>query len=493
MRYRNVAAAADWLCEAFGFEKQTVLTDDAGATMYAQLTFGRALIMLAPVGNSPIEQYMKQPDEIGGAETQSCYFMVADADAHYAAAKAAGAEIVLPVEDDDFGGRGYTCRDPEGHIWTFGTYDPWQGKFPETAAAAPPEAPARRGGRFMRASLVVAALAAVGVGAWFGGTLTQQGAVIPTAQVPKAAASNNAAQEAAEQAFAQLERERSARAMAEAGLAKASEEAAKRVTEAEKAREAAERAVKEARSELEKERKAKGAATVAAQVPPPDLVKRVEDESRAREAAERAVKEARAELEKERAKTTAATATPPSDAAKRLEEAERSAKQARAELEKAQADRVAAEMAKEFALGRAEEEQAAREAAERAAKEARAALERQQAAKPAAAVPAAADGKALADLRRALDEAKKRSADEQKAREAAEQSAKEVREELAKEQKSKAAAWKVVGQLTKQLKQVKSAAGPSGDAADGGVDDDGAKKAKARPRPKKTPDDIPEQ
>src|SRR5262245_61329783 len=80
MRYRDVAAAADWLCAAFGFEKQTVLTDAAGRTLYAQLTFGRALLMLAPVGDSPIEKFMKQPDEIGGAETQSIYFLVSNAD-----------------------------------------------------------------------------------------------------------------------------------------------------------------------------------------------------------------------------------------------------------------------------------------------------------------------------------------------------------------------------------------------------------------------------
>ena len=25
----------------------------------------------------------------------------------------------------DYGGRDYTCKDPEGNVWTFGTYDPW--------------------------------------------------------------------------------------------------------------------------------------------------------------------------------------------------------------------------------------------------------------------------------------------------------------------------------------------------------------------------------
>ena len=40
-------------------------------------------------------------------------------------AKAAGAEIVIDIADQDYGGRGYACRDPEGHLWWFGSYDPW--------------------------------------------------------------------------------------------------------------------------------------------------------------------------------------------------------------------------------------------------------------------------------------------------------------------------------------------------------------------------------
>jgi hypothetical protein len=67
-----------------------------------------------------------QPDEIGGVETQVCYLCVANAHAHYARAKAAGAAIVLDIEHETNRGRGYSCRDPEGHVWNFGTYDPWQ-------------------------------------------------------------------------------------------------------------------------------------------------------------------------------------------------------------------------------------------------------------------------------------------------------------------------------------------------------------------------------
>ena len=51
--------------------------------------------------------------------------IVTDADAIYSQAKAAGAEILLDTKDEDYGGRGFTCRDPEGHLWSVGTYDPW--------------------------------------------------------------------------------------------------------------------------------------------------------------------------------------------------------------------------------------------------------------------------------------------------------------------------------------------------------------------------------
>ena len=135
MRYRDVAAASDWLCVAFGFETHRVVTSKTGAVQYAQLVSGDAMFLLAPVQDAPIDKYMKQPDEIGGAETQSCYLVVDDADAHYHRARDAGAEIILDIQDDDSGGRGYSCRDPEGHIWSFGTHDPWHGKYAKPAPA----------------------------------------------------------------------------------------------------------------------------------------------------------------------------------------------------------------------------------------------------------------------------------------------------------------------------------------------------------------------
>ncbi len=127
LRYRDAPAAIDWLCSVFGFEKQAVYAEPDGTIAHAQLTFGGGMIMLGSVSGTDSEwgRLIKQPDEIGGKETQSAYVVVEDADAVYARAKAAGADILLDIKDEDYGGRGFSCRDPEGHIWSLGTYNPW--------------------------------------------------------------------------------------------------------------------------------------------------------------------------------------------------------------------------------------------------------------------------------------------------------------------------------------------------------------------------------
>jgi uncharacterized glyoxalase superfamily protein PhnB len=125
LRYRNAVAMIDWLCKAFGFEKHAVYAD-RNTVHHAQLAFGNGMIMLGSVDNdSAFGERIAQPDEIGGRETQCCCVVVADCAAHYAQAKAAGAEIMDELETKDYGGSGYSCRDPEGHMWWFGDYDPW--------------------------------------------------------------------------------------------------------------------------------------------------------------------------------------------------------------------------------------------------------------------------------------------------------------------------------------------------------------------------------
>jgi len=129
LRYRNAMAMIEWLCNAFGFEKQAVFAGADGVVMHAQLTFGNGMIMIGSVNNgTPASKLLKQPDEIGGAETQTPYLVVADIDAIYASAKTGGAKIVFDLEERDFGGKTFSCTDPEGHVWHIGSLDPWESK-----------------------------------------------------------------------------------------------------------------------------------------------------------------------------------------------------------------------------------------------------------------------------------------------------------------------------------------------------------------------------
>ena len=126
LRYRDAAAAIEWLCRAFGFERRLVVPGEHGRIEHAQLVLGNGMIMLGTQRDDEFGKLQKTPAEIGGVGTQSPYIIVADADAHHARAVAAGAKVVYALKDEDYGGRGYSCRDPEGHLWSFGTYDPWK-------------------------------------------------------------------------------------------------------------------------------------------------------------------------------------------------------------------------------------------------------------------------------------------------------------------------------------------------------------------------------
>lgn len=124
LRYRDLNRAVDWLGAAFGFELIDWTSDEMGVFQYAELRFGWSTIIIGSLSDPQFSGLMTQPDEIGGAETQICYLVVPDAVAHYERAKAAGANIIAELTTDGGGNQNFSCRDIEGHIWTFGTYVP---------------------------------------------------------------------------------------------------------------------------------------------------------------------------------------------------------------------------------------------------------------------------------------------------------------------------------------------------------------------------------
>ena len=131
--YRDPTAMVEWLCDTFGFRRHHIVKAENGEVRHAELTFGESMITVISVQHSPFEKLVVHPDQMGGAETQTCYLIVPDVEAHHARAKANNAEIIFDVNFEK-GGRGYACKDPEGHLWMFGTYNPRQGLAPTTSS-----------------------------------------------------------------------------------------------------------------------------------------------------------------------------------------------------------------------------------------------------------------------------------------------------------------------------------------------------------------------
>jgi uncharacterized glyoxalase superfamily protein PhnB len=121
LRYRDAAAAADWLEQAFGFERVAAHENEDGSLGHVEMRWGDSMIMFGQETDEAIERFGEH------AGRGWCYVTVDDADAHHDRAAAAGAEIVYGLTDQDYGSRDYSARDPEGNLWSFGTYDPLAG------------------------------------------------------------------------------------------------------------------------------------------------------------------------------------------------------------------------------------------------------------------------------------------------------------------------------------------------------------------------------
>jgi uncharacterized glyoxalase superfamily protein PhnB len=121
IRYRDAPAALEWLKEAFGAEEKAVYRGEDGAIHHAELTIGEGIVMFGQ-HDAAGKLGGGAPDAL--ASTMSLYIVVPDPDSHHARAAAAGATVVRELEDMDYGSREYSVRDPEGNLWSFGTYDP---------------------------------------------------------------------------------------------------------------------------------------------------------------------------------------------------------------------------------------------------------------------------------------------------------------------------------------------------------------------------------
>lgn len=117
LRASDARALIDFLVAAFGFVEVVAYPDDAGGIAHAQLAW--------PAGGGVMLGSVRDPEGDGWAlrpGSTGCYVVTDAPDALFARAAAAGARVVRAVTDTDYGSREFAVADPEGNLWSFGTY-----------------------------------------------------------------------------------------------------------------------------------------------------------------------------------------------------------------------------------------------------------------------------------------------------------------------------------------------------------------------------------
>lgn len=116
--YEDADAAIEWLKRAFGAEEIAIHKGDDGSVEHMELAFEGGVVMGGTKGVGELAS------KVAIGNPTSIYLAVSDPDAHHERAVAAGADVVIPLRDEDYGSRGYSALDPEGNVWSFGTYRP---------------------------------------------------------------------------------------------------------------------------------------------------------------------------------------------------------------------------------------------------------------------------------------------------------------------------------------------------------------------------------
>src|SRR6266700_7598932 len=115
---KDAVKLLDFYKKAFDATEVMRLPGPGGKVGHAEVKIGQGMVMLA---DEMPEMGHKSPQTLGGTPI-TLMFYVADVDAQFARAVAAGGEVKHPLKDQFYGDRSGTITDPFGHIWTIATH-----------------------------------------------------------------------------------------------------------------------------------------------------------------------------------------------------------------------------------------------------------------------------------------------------------------------------------------------------------------------------------
>jgi MerR family transcriptional regulator, thiopeptide resistance regulator len=113
--YEDIRRGHDFLVDVLDLESGGLVEDGNGTVVHGEVRAGNRRIWLHAAAGG-----LSTPNA-SGSRSAGIVVHVADVDAHFARAKAAGAHILREPTDEDYGQREYGVRDPEGHDWYLAT------------------------------------------------------------------------------------------------------------------------------------------------------------------------------------------------------------------------------------------------------------------------------------------------------------------------------------------------------------------------------------
>jgi uncharacterized glyoxalase superfamily protein PhnB len=117
IRYDDAPAAIRFLVDVCGFEESLVVKGDGERVIeHAQLRWPEGGGVMLGTTATTGDHAAFNTERVG------VYVVTDDPDGVCERVKAAGAEIIRDLQDEDFGGRGFSVRDAEANAWTFGSY-----------------------------------------------------------------------------------------------------------------------------------------------------------------------------------------------------------------------------------------------------------------------------------------------------------------------------------------------------------------------------------